>query len=194
MKVYLVSENPHKLREIEPLSGGKFELELISSLVPPRPVVEDAKTFRGNSLKKIEAYIDLKVPLIADDSGLEIDALWGFPGVRSARFMEWAPYRERMDALLARVEGQKRSARFVCAAFYYDPLEDVLLGTQGVIEGEIAHRRAGEEGFGYDPIFVPQGRERTFAELGERVKLELSHRARAFRKLFSLALLCSGRK
>ena len=192
MKVYLVSSNPHKLEEISMVLPEGLELDIITSIAPAQEIVEDAKTFYGNSLIKIEAYRSCGVPLLADDSGLVIDALDGFPGVGSARFMEDSPYSEKMRELLIRLEGIKeseRTARFVCAALFYNPYDNSIIGVEGKVEGTIAFELSGEEGFGYDPIFIPSGYDRTFGVLGYPVKSRLSHRARAFTHLLSLVSL-----
>ena len=196
MKAYLVSSNPHKLDEISMLLPEGFELDIITSIAPEREIVEDAKTFYGNSLIKIEAYRSCGVPLLADDSGLVIDALDGFPGIASARFMEGSPYSDKMRELLIRLEGireSERTARFVCAALFYNPCDNSIIGVEGKVEGTIAFEISGKEGFGYDPIFIPLGYDRTFGELGYSVKSRLSHRARAFTHLLSLVSLCSVR-
>ena len=192
MRLYLVSGNRHKFQEIEQLLPEGFDLDLITSIIPGKSVVEDAGTFYGNALKKIEAYRNNGVYLLSDDSGLVIDSLGGFPGVNSARFMEGASYRDKMLEILERMKGEKkRTARFVCAALFYD-YSGGLLGVEGSVEGRIAPGISGTEGFGYDPIFIPDGYDRTFGELGYEVKNRLSHRAIAFKKLFSLVCLYNG--
>ncbi|HNS67204.1 MAG TPA: non-canonical purine NTP pyrophosphatase, partial [Mesotoga infera] len=107
MRLYLVSGNHHKFKEIEQLLPEGFDLDLITSIIPGKSVAEDAGTFYGNALKKIEAYRNSGVYLLSDDSGLVIDALGGFPGVNSARFMEGASYRDKMQEILARMKGEK---------------------------------------------------------------------------------------
>ncbi|HNR78642.1 MAG TPA: RdgB/HAM1 family non-canonical purine NTP pyrophosphatase [Mesotoga infera] len=193
MRLYLVSGNHHKFKEIEQLLPEGFDLDLITSIVPGKSVAEDAGTFYGNALKKIEAYRNSGVYLLSDDSGLVIDSLGGFPGVNSARFMEGASYRDKMQEILARMKGEKkRTARFICAALFYDCSSGSLLGAEGSVEGRIAPGISGTEGFGYDPIFIPDGYDKTFGELGCEVKNRLSHRAIAFKKLFSLVCLYNG--
>lgn len=191
MKLYLVTSNENKLREISLLLPDEIQLESIEAAASHREIVEDSPTFLGNSLKKIEAYMDLGVPLLADDSGLMIDSLGGFPGVNSARFMEGSSYAKKMRAILDRMEGeQERTARFICAALFYDPLNSTLLGVEGKVDGTISRRISGTGGFGYDPIFIPRGYSDTFAVLGDSVKKRLSHRSNAFKRLFSLVCLC----
>jgi len=191
VKLYLVTSNENKLREISLLLPDGIELESIEAVASHRDIIEDSPTFLGNSVKKIEAYMDLGVPLLADDSGLVIDSLGGFPGVNSARFMEGSSYFGKMSAILDRMENeQERTARFICAALFYDPSNHSLLGVEGKVDGTIAKGISGTGGFGYDPIFIPQGYSDTFAVLGDSVKGRLSHRATAFRRLFSLVCLC----
>ncbi|WP_367355644.1 non-canonical purine NTP pyrophosphatase [Mesotoga sp.] len=195
MKLYLVTSNENKLKEVRLILPAGFDVESIETIAPKKDIVEDSATFFGNSLKKIEAYKDLGVPLLADDSGLVIDSLGGFPGVNSARFMENSNYLTKMQIILDRmVNEEKRAARFVCAALFYDPSNVVLVGVEGKVDGIIARKQSGENGFGYDPIFVPQGYSQTFGVLGDSVKKELSHRAKAFKKLFSLVYLYTGKK
>ncbi|HCO69611.1 MAG TPA: non-canonical purine NTP pyrophosphatase [Mesotoga infera] len=195
MKLYLVTSNENKLKEVRLILPAGFDVESIETIAPKKDIVEDSATFFGNSLKKIEAYKDLGVPLLADDSGLVIDSLGGFPGVNSARFMENSNYLTKMQIILDRmVNEENRAARFVCAALFYDPSNVVLVGVEGKVDGIIARKQSGENGFGYDPIFVPQGYSQTFGVLGDSVKKELSHRAKAFKKLFSLVYLYTGKK
>jgi XTP/dITP diphosphohydrolase len=149
-------------------------------------VVEDADTFAGNALRKARAAHRLRPDAIAlgDDSGLEVDALGGAPGVRSARL---APGDDaaRVARLLELLEGEEdRRAAFVCvlAAVLPDGAE---LVAEGRLAGEIARRPAGEAGFGYDPVFVPEGETSTLGVLGAAVKDRLSHRARAAARLLA---------
>jgi XTP/dITP diphosphohydrolase len=195
VKLYLVTSNENKLKEVRLILPEGFDVESIEAIAPMKDIVEDAGTFFGNSLKKIEAYKDVGVPLLAEDSGLVIESLGGFPGVNSARFMENSHYSEKMQIILDRmVNEENRAARFVCAALFYDPSNSVLVGVEEQVEGIIARKQAGENGFGYDPIFVPQGYSQTFGVLGDSIKKELSHRGKAFRKLFSLVYLYTGKK
>ena len=127
------------------------------------------------------------IPTIADDSGFEILSLGSLPGVMSARFLEGFDYTRKMEWILKMMRNSDdRRARFICCAVFYDPLEKILVGSIGSIEGTVAREIRGNRGFGYDPIFIPRGYERTFGELPEDVKSTISHRARAFRKLQKL--------
>ncbi|HEY8541479.1 MAG TPA: non-canonical purine NTP pyrophosphatase, partial [Pseudothermotoga sp.] len=146
---------------------------------------EDGSSFAENSIKKAIFYGNItKQKTIADDSGLVIDALDGFPGVHSARFMEDCSYEQKMLFILEMLKGkQNRVARFVCAAAYYDPVEKIVLSCERDVEGRISDYIRGTGGFGYDPIFIPNGYENTFGEMGEE-KHKLSHRYKAFSALF----------
>jgi XTP/dITP diphosphohydrolase len=119
--------------------------------------------------------------ILGEDSGLEVDGLGGRPGVQSARFAAGEPV-ERLLAELEGVEGELRRGRYVCELVALSPAGEELRGT-GILAGRIAAEPRGSEGFGFDPIFVPDGEERTVAELGERWKAENSHRARAAKAL-----------
>jgi XTP/dITP diphosphohydrolase len=119
--------------------------------------------------------------ILGEDSGLEVDGLGGRPGVQSARFAAGEPV-ERLLAELEGVEGEGRQGRYVCELVALSPAGEELRGT-GILAGRIAAEPRGSEGFGFDPIFVPDGEERTVAELGERWKAENSHRARAAKAL-----------
>ncbi|MDK2885484.1 MAG: XTP/dITP diphosphohydrolase [Thermosipho sp. (in: thermotogales)] len=188
LKIVVATSNDHKVQEIkEILKNFNVEIEKSPKIVEEE---EDGKTFLENSVKKAYYYGNvLNMPVVADDSGLIIDYLGGFPGVMSARFMKEKSYEEKMREILRKLNGIKdRSARFVCVASYYDPINEILISTEGVIEGRIANEIRGNGGFGYDPIFIPEGYNKTFGELGEEIKREISHRSRAFRKLFSLIL------
>jgi XTP/dITP diphosphohydrolase len=152
-------------------------------------VDEDGATFEENARKKARAATGLGVGwVMAEDAGLEVDALGGEPGVRSARYCgPDATDADRMRKVLERmiaVPDEKRTARFRCAMCIIDPDgEEVVL--EGRCHGRIAHTARGNAGFGYDPVFMPDGHGRTFAELGMDVKHRISHRARALRKVVS---------
>jgi XTP/dITP diphosphohydrolase len=180
----LVSGNEHKLRELRRALPG-WELELIDADELPG---EEGETYYENALAKARfgrSSGNEPVWMLGEDSGLEVEALGGAPGLRSAR---WAggEHVERVLAALEGVEGNGRRARYVCELVALSPAGEELRGT-GVLEGAIAKEPRGSAGFGFDPVFVPVGEERTVAELGDDWKAEHSHRARAARKL-SLAI------
>jgi XTP/dITP diphosphohydrolase len=180
------SANPDKVAEIEPLLAGIAELV-------PRPaglgeVVEDATTLEGNArLKAVAVSTAANAAAVADDTGLEVDALDGAPGVHAARFAgEHATYADNRRRLLDLLEGvpeHARTARFRTVVIVRSPNGDEIV-VEGVCEGRIAEGERGERGFGYDNLFVPHdGDGRTFAEMTADEKNDLSHRARAFQAL-----------
>ncbi len=186
LRVACASANPHKVAEIVDLMGGVVDLV-------PRPsnlaeVVEDADTLEGNArLKAVAVCIATELPALADDTGLEVDALHGAPGVITARFAGvGATDVQNRQKMLAELDGKdaaQRTARFRTVALlrFADGREIVA---HGVCEGSIAMLEIGERGFGYDSLFIPKdGDGRTFAQMTIDEKHELSHRGRAFRAL-----------
>lgn len=187
IEVVVATTNQAKVAEIKAI-WPRRDVKL-SSLpdLPEVPLVEeDGETFRANAVKKACAIAEaLGMITIADDSGLEVDALGGQPGVLSARFGgEAATDRANNEKLLSLMEGlppEMRRARFVCAMALAGP--GGLIGVvEGRCEGTIAGEERGTTGFGYDPVFIMQGYQKTFAELGPRTKNRVSHRARAIEK------------
>jgi len=187
VKIFVASKNEHKVHEIKLLVPEFVELEPIKTELD---VEETGETFIENSIiKAIEYGKDVGQPVVADDSGLCIDVLGGFPGVMSARYMEGASYTEKMESILQLMKNyEERTARFVCVATYFNPINNFLISVEGYVEGSISREIRGTQGFGYDPIFIPNGYEMTFGELGEAVKDKISHRSRAFKKLFELLI------
>ncbi len=183
MQVYLASKNNHKLKEISLIVPEWVELEVSPIDVH---VDENGETFYENSIKKALFYgFRLNKPVVADDSGLCIEALGSNPGVQSARYLEGKSYEEKMKILLEELkDAQNRNAKFVCCASFFDPTKDILISVQEEVRGKIAFEIRGVNGFGYDPFFIPEGYDKTFGELGEEVKNQISHRAKAIRKLF----------
>jgi XTP/dITP diphosphohydrolase len=222
----LATRNAHKAGEIRAILGGGFRLLTLNNFPTAPKVVEDAETFAGNATKKAVALakwlmakhstFNIQHPtpnfVVADDSGLEVDALNGEPGVHSARFAALDRSADNLSAntsdadnnakllrLLKDVPREKRAARFHCVialtpvlpekvepaspVCYADEFEMQTELFDGVCEGWILFAPRGQNGFGYDPLFVPDGFKQTFAELGNEVKNKLSHRARALEKL-----------
>jgi XTP/dITP diphosphohydrolase len=186
-RILIGSANPGKLREYREILQG-LDLELIAPTnldpVPPEPE-EDAATFAENASSKARAYATASgLTTVADDSGLEVYALRGAPGVRSRRFFgEGASASERNAKLLALLDGvPDRAARFVCVTALASPDGHVEL-FEGTVRGEIAESPRGEAGFGYDPVFVIVGDGRTMAELPSEEKHRVSHRGIAGAKL-----------
>ena len=189
MKVVLASKNPHKLVEISKITEKfGFELVLQSQLGVDIDVEETGTTFEENSLLKAEAVMKATgLPALADDSGIAVDALNGEPGVYSARygFDESLDDWGRLQLLLKNTEqvpdGQ-RQAQFVCVISFVTP-EGCVIQARGEIHGELTREPAGENGFGYDPIFYYPPLGKTTAELSPEEKNQVSHRANAL-KLF----------
>ena len=185
MKLIIATRNSKKLKEIQELLQG-FPLEVVSLTecgIVTEEVIEDGKTFWENAVKKMMA-IAYRIPdwVLADDSGLEVDALQGAPGVFSARFAAGDEESNlKLLDLLKNLPIEKRTARFrCCIALAY---EKKLLGVvEGKCEGRIALSPVGSFGFGYDPLFIPVGYQQTFAELGPEVKHKISHRSQALTK------------
>jgi XTP/dITP diphosphohydrolase len=186
LKILLASRNAGKLREFRELLPGH---ELVPWPPEAPEIPEDGAFFQDNALQKAtfaKAWWDDhgQVPVdgaLADDSGLCVDALWGGPGVLSARFaqsLEPDPKNRKLLALMP--EGAARTARFVCVLAWV-PAAGGPRTFSGSVEGVLASEPRGTEGFGYDPIFIPEGHRETFGELSSAVKHGLSHRARASR-------------
>ncbi len=189
-RLIIASGNPHKVEEFRGLlSGPGFEVCAADVCGGMPEVDETGATFAENARLKAEA-LRARAPadawVLADDSGLEVDALGGRPGVRSARYAgEEASDAANFILLLRQLQGVEdpgRTARFRCALCLIGPDGEARL-FDGACEGRIAHQPRGADGFGYDPVFVPQGNTHTFGELGEAVKSRLSHRAQAARAL-----------
>ncbi len=190
MKVVLASKNPHKLEEIRKITECfGFELVLQSQLLPELEVEETGLTFEENSLLKARAVMQATgLPALADDSGICVDALGGAPGVYSARYgfddtlNDWG----RLQLLLKNTrqvpEGQ-RQAQFVCVISFLTP-DGQLIQSRGEFHGELLRSPAGENGFGYDPIFYYPPMGKTSAEMTPQEKNQVSHRAVALRGLY----------
>ncbi len=231
MNLMIATRNAHKVGEIRALLGSQYTYWTLEQFPAAPSTVEDAPTFEGNARKKAVELARWLTgqPLpqtegkaqpwlvLADDSGLEVDALNGAPGVLSARFAAEVGEGNASDArnnakllrLLAAVPAEKRVARFRCVIalvairpielkpfdrlFPQPPESNLLLG--GACEGKIAFAPKGEAGFGYDPLFVPDGYEESFAQLGESVKNQISHRAQALKQIrerLSGGVVCAG--
>ncbi|HEY5155507.1 MAG TPA: non-canonical purine NTP pyrophosphatase [Acidimicrobiales bacterium] len=196
VRLVVASANPDKVAEIAAILGPAFDLV-------PRPpelpdVVEDAPTLEGNARLKATAICRATgLPAVADDTGLEVPALGGAPGVRSARYAgEHATYDDNVDKLLAELDrvgaraGWARRAHFRTVALVCWP-DGSEVEAEGVVHGAIASERRGTGGFGYDPVFVPDGADgrpgaRSFGEMSSADKHAISHRGRAFRSLATM--------
>ena len=200
----IATRNTHKVGEIRAVLGGRFRYLTLAALPGAPSVIEDADTFAGNAAKKAGELMrwllatdplpeEQRVFVLADDSGLEVDALGGAPGVHSARFAALdsgrpgnstdADNNARLLRLLKDVPLQRRTARFRCVLALVRGKDARAELFDGVCEGRLEFAPRGGGGFGYDPLFVPDGFRETFAELGEAEKNKISHRARALAKL-----------
>jgi XTP/dITP diphosphohydrolase len=189
IELVVATRNTHKTCEIQQILGPDFRVHDLLAHPEVSEISESGTSFEENAkLKAVAASKQLPTLVIADDSGLEIDALGGGPGIYSARYAGAnATDRDKIDKLLrelARVGAtpDARRARFRCVVAL--ARHGNLLGTfEGIVKGRIAYEPRGNSGFGYDPIFVPEGFEQTFGELPKKVKNTISHRAQAIRTL-----------
>lgn len=185
-ELVIATNNKDKLKEIARyLDGLKVKLTSSGDYPEVGEIAEDGNTFVENAIKKAATVAGVTGKLAAaDDSGLEVAALSGEPGVRSSRYAgEDVTYKENNLKLLKALKGvptSKRTARFICVVAVCDRAN--LIGVvKGTVKGKIAAAIRGRAGFGYDPLFIPDGYTKTFAELGPAVKDKISHRAKAFR-------------
>lgn len=205
MKIVLASSNEHKVKEInaivqkshserseESQGYGDSSVDnqpqndsIIEFILPPKGFdpIEDGETFEENSLIKAqEAWKLGKTWTLADDSGLCIDALDGAPGIHSARYAETP--QKRIDRVLNEMKGvENRTARFKCCMTLLNPQGEIALSYTGICEGSIIREQRGINGFGYDPIFLVAGTDKTMAELSEEEKNEISHRGKALKEV-----------
>lgn len=186
-KLVFATNNANKLREIREIMGDRYEIASLADIGCAEDIPETSDTIRGNALQKAR-YVSERygADCFADDTGLEVDALGGAPGVRSARYAggEGHDSEANMDLLLRNLADKTdRRARFVTViALIIDGEEHCL---DGVCEGTITTERHGDEGFGYDPVFQPEGFDRTFAQMTADEKNAISHRGKATQKLIS---------
>ena len=184
-ELLVATNNKGKVRELSQLlSDFPLRLRLLDEFPDIDEAEETGETFAENATIKALHYSTRGGLLtLSDDSGLVVDALGGAPGVRSARYAgREATYAERMSKLIGELDATgdaERRARFVCVIAVADPSSDTLYTFEGACEGRIARAPRGTGGFGYDPLFIPDGHDRTFGELPSEVKHTLSHRARA---------------
>jgi XTP/dITP diphosphohydrolase len=191
VRVVVASRNRHKLGEIGVLladAGLPWNLASIDEVAPGCALVEDEPSFEGNALSKArQAAAASGMPALADDSGIEVDALGGAPGVYSARWSgepcDDGRNNQKMLRELAGVPMEKRSARYRCAAAFVDPARGLEIVRTGACEGRLLESARGTGGFGYDPLFLVESLGRTMAEIALEEKNRLSHRGAAFRQL-----------
>jgi len=192
MRLLIATRNRHKVQEIRSILGEGFEYVSLADFPDAPEVTEDGKTFEENARKKTveiagwlksrTGILPVESLVLADDSGLEVDALNGAPGVYSARYAgepaDHAANNRKLLEALRSVPAERRTARFRCVIAVAKP-DGMVRIAQGTCEGTIGFEPRGTQGFGYDPLFIPNGYTQTFAELGNDVKDRISHRARA---------------
>jgi XTP/dITP diphosphohydrolase len=184
MELVFASNNPFKVKEIKSILGESFILRSLPDVNIHEDIPENEPYLEGNALAKARYVFDrTRMNVFADDTGLEIEALNGLPGVHSARFAgenkDSSANIEKVQLLLGEAENRRARFRTVIALI----LENKEYTFEGIVTGKIIKEKRGKEGFGYDPVFVPDGRTRTFAEMDLAEKNTVSHRARAFQKL-----------
>lgn len=183
-QLFIATKNKGKVREFSTFFDGKgIEIKSLLDLADDIDVVEDGSTFEENAIKKAEEIGRMiGKPVLADDSGLEVDALGGRPGIYSARYVGSAKNdQDNMDKVLDELKGipvEERTARFVCVLAIYTPGAETKT-VRGTCEGVIANEPIGEHGFGYDPIFYIPSLQKTMAQLDKEEKNKISHRANA---------------
>lgn len=188
-KIIFATKNLGKLNEVRDIIGEKeIELLSLSDFNNLAEVVEDGNTFEENAIKKAKFFFEkYGLPVLADDSGLVVEQLNGEPGVYSARYAgENANDGENNKKLISKLLElpEPHKAKFVCSAVYFDGKK--LVKSEGEIVGQIIHKPRGKNGFGYDPLFLPHGYDKTTAELELEAKNKISHRSKAFRSLFKM--------
>lgn len=185
----MATNNAHKLQEVRQILGNRYEVKGLNDIGCHEDIPEDADTLEGNALQKARyVHEHYHVDCFADDTGLEVEALHGAPGVFTARYGSMNGYGESHSAdannacLLDKLQGEtNRKARFRTAIALIQNGEEHLF--EGIVEGEILLEKCGSEGFGYDPVFAPEGRGIAFAEMSAEDKNAISHRGRATAKL-----------
>ena len=185
MKIVFATNNKNKLKEIREILGDDFEIVSLKDIGCDVDIPETADTLEGNALQKAQyVWKHYHLNCFADDTGLEVEALGGAPGVHSARYADGTDHdsEANMRKLLAELgdnDNRKAQFRTVIALF----LNGKTTLFEGIVEGCIDREKHGTEGFGYDPLFIPDGYDQSFAELGMDIKNHISHRARAVAKL-----------
>lgn len=196
MKIVFATNNQHKLQEIRDILGSEFEIVSLKDIGCDVDIPETGNTLEENAMQKAQyVYDHYNLSCFADDTGLEVEALNGEPGVHSARYAEGTDHdsEANMAKLLRNLEGKdNRKARFRTVIALIQKQDVCPCGCtsikkvnrfEGIVDGSMATEKHGTAGFGYDPIFVPEGYDKSFAELGESIKNGISHRARAVAKL-----------
>ncbi len=183
-KIVFATNNTHKIEEVRTVLHDKLRILSLKDISFYGEIPETAETLEGNALIKAQFIYDkFEIDCFADDTGLEVDALNGCPGVNSARYAgDDNDAQKNMQKLLSELEGKtNRKARFRTVLALVE--EGRVKCFEGIVEGEIIKEARGTKGFGYDPIFIPEGYTNTFVELGDKIKNKISHRALAINKL-----------
>ncbi|HEY5124769.1 MAG TPA: RdgB/HAM1 family non-canonical purine NTP pyrophosphatase [Ignavibacteria bacterium] len=187
-QILLATNNKHKVTEIKDIIGkSDYELITLSDLNLEIEVIEDKDTLEGNAIKKAEeVFLRSKIPVLADDTGLFVDAINGEPGVFSSRYAGVnATYDDNCKKLLDAMKDvpeENRTAYFKTVVCYYKSENSPMI-FEGICRGRISMIYRGYKGFGYDPLFIPEGFDKTFAEMSEKEKNFISHRSKAFMNL-----------
>jgi XTP/dITP diphosphohydrolase len=182
-KIFFGTNNEHKLQEIRQILGHKYEVLSLKDLGKDIDVEETEATLEGNAILKATSFFQYTgIPCFSDDTGLEVEALDGRPGVYSARYAgENCSYDDNVNKMLGEMKDkQNRKAQFRTVIAFFDGQQTLTF--DGIVNGTIIQEKRGENGFGYDPIFLPDGYQETFAELSPEIKNSISHRGKAVRK------------
>ena len=188
-KILFGTNNQNKLQEIRQILDEKYEVLSLKDLGKQMDVEETETTLEGNAILKATTYYHhTGIPCFADDTGLEVEALNGAPGVYSARYAgENCSYDDNVNKMLREMTGKEnRKAQFRTVIAFYDGSQTLTF--DGIVNGQITQERRGTNGFGYDPIFLPEEYQETFAELSSEVKNSISHRGKAVRKFAEFIL------
>lgn len=179
MELLVATHNEHKKEEIQQILGNDFTVKSLTDYSIHEEIVEDGDSFNANALIKAKyCFEKTGIPSLGDDSGLAVEALDGRPGIFSARYAGDHDFAKNMEKVLGELDGEdNRKAYFITVLCYYD--ENGARYFEGRVQGNILTENKGHKGFGYDPIFVPQGYDRTFAEMNPEDKNKISHRKQA---------------
>lgn len=192
MRIVFATNNEHKLSEIRGILGDSMKVLSLNDIGCHADIPETGDTLEANALQKAQYVFDhYGMNVFSDDTGLEVEALNGAPGVHTARFAGGEGHdseanTRKLLSVMADKDNRKARFRTAIALILKDQQEPILF--EGIVNGEITREKKGEKGFGYDPVFKPEGYDGTFAELGVEVKNQISHRARATQKLIEFLL------
>ncbi len=192
-KLVFATNNQHKLEEVQAIIGDTFQLITLAEIGCQDDIPETGETFHDNAAQKSQYLLDhFQVDCFGDDSGLMVEALNGEPGVYSARYSGSRDMEKNMDLLLRKMEGiTNRNARFITVISLR--LDGQHYFFEGQVDGQLLTARRGEKGFGYDPLFIPDGYTKTFAEMEMEEKTAISHRTRAVNKMAEFLREYSGK-